>query len=86
MKDLVLRTKHTKMAAAGRLIAKGRQFRLVLPQDGLGDLLANNIEDRYSAQRSDTVESSGQSVDITECQNAAGQIHQNELKEEGYGH
>ena len=66
--------------------AKGRQFRLALPQDD-----SNNSDDRrqhsgpvlfqrYTAQARDTVESNEQSID-SNVENAGSQIHPNELRD-----
>ena len=81
-------TKNANMAAAGfsrYSAARGRQFRLALPQDD-----SNNSDDRrqysgqvlfqrYTAQTRDTVESNEQSID-NNVENAASQIHPNELR------
>ena len=73
------------MAAAFRSAAKGRQFRLTLPRDDSDDSDRRQYSgpvlfQRYSAQTGYTVESSEQSMDIN-VENAASQIHPNELRD-----
>ena len=85
-KFLVLGTKKkTDMAAAGcsrYSAAKGRQFRLALPQDDSNDSDDRRqysgpvLFQRYTAQTRDTVESNEQSSD-SNVENAASQIHPN---------
>ena len=77
------------MAAAGcsrYSAAKGRQFRLALPQDDSNDSDDRRqysgpvLFQRCTAQTSDTVESNEQSID-SNVENAASQIHPNELRD-----
>ena len=77
------------MAAAGcsrYSAAKGRQFRLALLRDDSDDCDDHRqysgqvLFQRYSAQTRDTVESSEQSMD-SNVENAASQIHPNELRD-----
>ena len=67
--------------------AKGRQFRLALPQDDSSDsddrrqCLGPILFQRYTAaQTRDTVESNEQSID-SNVESAASQIHPNELRD-----
>ena len=65
--------------------AKGRQFRLALPQDDSNDSDDRRqysgpvLFQRYTAQMRDTVESNEQSID-SNVKNAASQILPNELR------
>ena len=76
------------MAAAGcspYSAAKGRQFRLALPQDasnsdGRRQYSGPVVFQKYTAQTRDTVESNEQSID-SNVENAASQIHSNELRD-----
>ena len=66
--------------------AKGRQFRLALPQDESNDYDDRRqysgpiLFQRYTAQARDTVESNEPSID-SNVENAASQIHPNELRD-----
>ena len=66
------------------MAAKGRQFRLALPQDDSNDdrrqYSGPILFQRYTAQTRDTVESNEQSIDRN-VENAASQIHPNELRD-----
>ena len=77
------------MAAAGcsrYSAAKGRQFRLALPQDNSNDSDDRRqysgpvLFQRYTAETRDTVESNEQSID-SNVENAASQLHPNELRD-----
>ena len=77
--------KKTKVAAAGFArysAAKGRQFRLALPQDDSNDsddsrqYSGQVLFQRYTAQTRDTVESKKQSID-NNVENGASRIHPN---------
>ena len=66
--------------------AKGRKFRLELPQDDSNDSGDRRyysrpvLFQRYTAQTRDTVESNEQSID-SNVENGASQIHPNELRD-----
>ena len=66
--------------------AKGRQFRLALPQDDFNDSDDRRqysgpvLFQRYTAETRDTVESNEQSID-SNVENAASQLHPNELRD-----
>ena len=66
--------------------AKGRRFRLALPQDDSNDSGDRRqyskpvFFQRYTAQTRDTVESNEQSID-SNVENAASQIHPNQLRD-----
>ena len=66
------------------MAAKGRLFRLALPQDDSNDdrrqYSGPILFQRYTAQTRDTVESNEQSIDRN-VENAASQIHPNELRD-----
>lgn len=66
------------------MAAKGRQFRLALPQDDSNDdrrqYSGPILFQRYTAQTRDTVESNEQSIDRN-VENAASDIHPNELRD-----
>ena len=70
----------------GYSAAKGRQFRPALPQDDSNDSDDRRqysgpvLFQRYTAQTRDTVESNEQSID-SNVENAASQIHPNELRD-----
>ena len=77
------------MAAAGcsrYSAAKGRQFRLALPQDDSNDSVDRRqysgpvLFQRYTAETRDTVEGNEQSID-SNVENAASQLHPNELRD-----
>ena len=66
--------------------AKGRQFRLALPQDDSNDsddrlqYSGPVLFQRYTAETRDTVESNEQSID-SNVENAVSQLHPNELRD-----
>ena len=66
--------------------AKGRQFRLALPQDDSNDSDDRRqysgpvLFQRYTAEARDTVESNEQSID-SNVENAASQLHPSELRD-----
>ena len=77
------------MAAAGcsrYSAAKGRQFRLALPQDDSNDSDDRRqysgpvLFQRYTAETRDTVESTEQSID-SNIENATSQLRPNELRD-----
>lgn len=79
------RDKKTNVAAAGFAqysAAKGRQFRLALPQDDSNDsddrrqYSGQVLFQRYTAQTRDTVESNEQSID-NNVENGSSRIHPN---------
>ena len=81
--------KKTNMAAAGcsrYSAAKGQQFCLALPQDDSNDSDDRRqysgpvLFQRYTAQMRERLESNEQSID-SNVENAASQIHLNELRD-----
>ena len=73
------------MAVAGRLAAKGQKFRLPVPRDDSGDsdcgqYSGPDLFQRYSAHPRGIMETGKLSMDMN-VENAASQIHPNELRD-----